>query len=81
MPERNWRIPETEPVGQIITRIRAEDPENDDLVFGLEPHFLSHFDNDNDTENLPFRIDSVRGIVYLNESLVGRVSCYIQVET
>ncbi|XP_069969180.1 tyrosine kinase receptor Cad96Ca isoform X2 [Bactrocera oleae] len=72
VPERNWRIPETEPVGQIITRIRAEDPENDDLVFGLEPHFLSHFDNDNDTENLPFRIDSVRGIVYLNESLVGR---------
>uniref|UniRef100_A0A034WTS2 receptor protein-tyrosine kinase n=1 Tax=Bactrocera dorsalis TaxID=27457 RepID=A0A034WTS2_BACDO len=72
VPERNWRIPETEPVGQIITRIRAEDPENDDLVFGLEPHFLSNFDNNNDKENLPFRIDSVRGIVYLNESLIGR---------
>ncbi|XP_050338118.1 tyrosine kinase receptor Cad96Ca isoform X2 [Bactrocera neohumeralis] len=72
VPERNWRIPETEPVGQIITRIRAEDPENDDMVFGLEPHFLSNFNNNNDKENLPFRIDSVRGIVYLNESLIGR---------
>lgn len=78
MPERNWRIPETEPVGQIITRIRAEDPENDDLVFGLEQHFLSNYDNNNYKENLPFRIDSVRGIVYLNESLVGRVSNYVE---
>ncbi|XP_020714061.1 tyrosine kinase receptor Cad96Ca isoform X3 [Ceratitis capitata] len=71
VPERNWRIEETEKVGQIITRIRAEDPENDDLVFGLEPHFLSN-DNNIGTKKLPFRIDPLRGIVYLNDSLVGR---------
>ncbi|XP_054738114.1 tyrosine kinase receptor Cad96Ca isoform X1 [Anastrepha obliqua] len=72
VPERNWRIPETEQVGQIITRIRAEDPENDELVFGLEPHNLFNYDDHSDKENLPFRIDPVRGIVYLNESLTGR---------
>ncbi|XP_036341274.1 tyrosine kinase receptor Cad96Ca-like, partial [Rhagoletis pomonella] len=72
VPERNWRISESEQVGQIITRIRAEDPENDDLIFGLEPHFISNYSEENDKHNLPFRIDEVRGNVYLNESLIGR---------
>lgn len=66
VPDRNWRISETEPVGQIIARIRADDSENDELVFGLEPAYKG-------TGN-PFRIDPVGGVVYLNESLNGRVS-------
>jgi len=37
--ERNWRISETEKVGQIIDRVRAEDPDGDDLIFGIEPRF------------------------------------------
>ncbi|KAM7362870.1 tyrosine kinase receptor Cad96Ca isoform 1-T2 [Cochliomyia hominivorax] len=64
VPDRNWRISETEPVGQIIARIRADDSENDELLFGLEPAYKG--------TNNPFRIDPVGGVVYLNESLVGR---------
>lgn len=66
IPDRNWRISETEPVGQIISRIRADDSEHDELIFGLEPAYKG--------TNNPFRIDPVGGVVYLNESLVGRVS-------
>ncbi|XP_061389167.1 tyrosine kinase receptor Cad96Ca [Musca vetustissima] len=61
VPDRNWRISENEPVGQIIARIRADDPENDDLIYGLEAQY-----------KVPFHIDPVGGVVYLNESLVGR---------
>ncbi|KAI8121892.1 Tyrosine kinase receptor Cad96Ca [Lucilia cuprina] len=64
VPDRNWRISETEPVGQIISRIRADDSENDELIFGLEPAYKG-------TVN-PFRIDPIGGVVYLNESLIGR---------
>ncbi|XP_073812331.1 tyrosine kinase receptor Cad96Ca [Musca autumnalis] len=64
VPDRNWRISENEPVGQIIARIRADDPEKDDLIFGLEAQYKGI--------KLPFRIDPVGGVVYLNESLVGR---------
>ncbi|XP_058982601.1 tyrosine kinase receptor Cad96Ca isoform X2 [Musca domestica] len=64
VPDRNWRIPENETVGQIIARIRADDSENNDLTFGLEAQY--------EGIRLPFRIDPVGGIVYLNESLVGR---------
>lgn len=66
MPDRNWRISELEPVGQIIARIRADDSENDELLFGLEPAYKG--------TNNPFRIDPVGGVVYLNDSLKGRVS-------
>lgn len=66
VPERNWRISEFEKVGQIIARIRADDAENDELIFDLESQYKG--------VRLPFRIDPVGGVVYLNESLVGRVS-------
>lgn len=66
VPDRNWRISESERVGQIIARIRADDSENDELVFGLESQYK-------DTK-IPFRIDPIGGVVYLNESLNGRVS-------
>ncbi|TMW50031.1 hypothetical protein DOY81_004897 [Sarcophaga bullata] len=64
VPDRNWRISELEPVGQIIARIRADDSENDELIFGLESAYKG--------TNNPFRIDPVGGVVYLNDSLKGR---------
>jgi len=77
--DRNWRINETEMVGSIVTRVHAQDTEDDKLEFGLEP--LTNFDfnnnnnnNNNNKKNLPFRIDKQTGVVYLNESLLGRVS-------
>lgn len=75
--ERNWRISEAEQVGQIIDRVRAEDADGDDLIFGMEPRFISPMEssqNSNGPSKLPFRIDPVTGVVYLNESLAGRVS-------
>ncbi|XP_037895093.1 tyrosine kinase receptor Cad96Ca [Glossina fuscipes] len=64
IPDRNWRIAENEPVGQIIARVRADDSESDELIFGLESQFKDN--------QLPFRIDPIGGVVYLNESLAGR---------
>lgn len=69
--DRNWQIPETEKVGTVITRVRGSDSEGRSLEFGLEP---LQFDGANKKpEKLPFRIDPVTGVVYLNESLIGRV--------
>ncbi|KAH8312491.1 hypothetical protein KR044_011030 [Drosophila immigrans] len=74
--ERNWRISEEEQVDQIIDRVRAEDADGDDLVFGIEPRFLNptgaNQQNPNSPSKLPFRIDPETGVVYLNESLAGR---------
>ncbi|XP_068153739.1 tyrosine kinase receptor Cad96Ca [Drosophila tropicalis] len=71
--ERNWRIPETEKVGQVIQRVSGEDPDRDDLLFGIEPRiFPQPGSNGNAPRALPFRIDPDTGVVYLNESLAGR---------
>ncbi|KAL0108924.1 hypothetical protein PUN28_014201 [Cardiocondyla obscurior] len=69
--DRNWRLPETEPVGNVITRVRAEDNEQDKLTYGLEPHY--HYNGNNKPQPpLPFFIDNRTGIVFLNETLKGR---------
>lgn len=63
-------------MGQIIDRVRAEDADGDDLVFGIEPRFLpliGSSQHSNTQGKLPFRIDRNTGVVYLNESLSGRV--------
>ncbi|KAF5299462.1 hypothetical protein FQR65_LT01042 [Abscondita terminalis] len=65
---RNWIIPDTEAVGNVITRIKANDNEDDFLSYGIEP---VTFENNN-SKRLPFRIDNETGVVYLNESLKGR---------
>lgn len=67
--EQHWRISEVETVGSIIARVRAEDAENDILQFGLEPHYLNTGKN---MDSYPFRIDPSTGVVYLNETLIGR---------
>ncbi|XP_017079928.2 tyrosine kinase receptor Cad96Ca [Drosophila eugracilis] len=73
--ERNWRISETEKVGQIIDRVRAEDPDGDDLIFGIEPRFSLPPGGGNGPsppDKIPFIIDRETGVVTLNESLAGR---------
>lgn len=69
--ERNWKIMETEPVGSVIERVHGSDAENDILEYGLEP--LQHYGIEGKQVTLPFRIDNTTGVVYLNESLKGRV--------
>lgn len=70
--ERNWRLPETLPVGSVVQQVRADDSENNVLEFGLEPLRNGNFGNVNvDEEKMPFRIDPQTGVVYLNQSLSG----------
>ena len=63
--DRSWDIPIFEPVGSIITRVKAFDQENDTLRFGLEMI-------DPNKKN-PFVIDPETGVVKLKESLEKRV--------
>jgi len=72
--DRNWRLPETEPVGNVITRVRAEDNEQDKLTYGLEPH--DNYGSDKPQPPLPFFINNTTGVVFLNETLKGRVSTF-----
>ncbi|XP_055592197.1 tyrosine kinase receptor Cad96Ca [Uranotaenia lowii] len=62
--ERNWRLRENTTVGTIITQVRADDADNDELEFGLDP--LSN------NQLQPFIIEENTGIVRLNESLEGK---------
>ncbi|XP_017123977.1 tyrosine kinase receptor Cad96Ca [Drosophila elegans] len=71
--QRNWRISEAEKVGQIIDRVQAEDPDGDDLIFGIEPRFSTPPGNGaSPSGKIPFTIDRETGLVTLNESLAGR---------
>lgn len=72
--DRNWQIPETEEVGTVITRVKGSDNEGGQLEYGLEPMQFYGPGKGKPPERLPFRIDNTTGVVYLNESLVGRVS-------
>lgn len=72
--DRNWRLPDTEPVGNVITRVRAEDNEQDKLTYGLEPH--DDYGSDKPQPPLPFFINNTTGVVFLNETLKGRVSTF-----
>lgn len=69
--ERNWKINETEQVDSVIIRVQAHDSENDILTFDLEP-YSTNFNQEKSNDRLPFRIDPNYGVVYLNESLLGR---------
>lgn len=73
--DRNWILSDAEPVGSVVTRVSAEDNEQDELTFGLEAS--GHTLNWENTPQrpLPFYIDNSTGTVYLNESLKDRVSC------
>ncbi|XP_012061723.1 PREDICTED: tyrosine kinase receptor Cad96Ca [Atta cephalotes] len=72
---RNWKLSETEPVGNIITRVHAKDNEQDNLIYGLER--LEDYNGDNKPQSpLPFFINKTTGIIFLNETLKGRVSIF-----
>ncbi|XP_049289889.1 tyrosine kinase receptor Cad96Ca [Anopheles funestus] len=62
--DRHWRIPENTTVGTLITRVNAEDNEDDKLEFGLDALVAG--------QEQPFEIDPHTGFVYLNSSVEGR---------
>ncbi|XP_050080269.1 tyrosine kinase receptor Cad96Ca [Anopheles maculipalpis] len=62
--DRHWRIPENTTVGTLITRVKAEDNEDDKLEFGLDALVAG--------QEQPFEIDPHTGFVYLNRSVEGR---------
>lgn len=66
--DRNWRIRENTTVNTLITQVRAEDSDNDELEFGLDPLGPGQLQ--------PFVIDSNTGYVYLNESIEGKVRSF-----
>ncbi|XP_053679875.1 tyrosine kinase receptor Cad96Ca [Anopheles nili] len=62
--DRHWQIPENTTVGTLITRVKAQDNENDKLEFGLDALVPG--------QQQPFEIDPNTGLVYLNQSVKGR---------
>ncbi|XP_053657618.1 tyrosine kinase receptor Cad96Ca [Anopheles marshallii] len=62
--DRHWRIPENTTVGTLITRVNAEDNDDDKLEFGLDALVAG--------QEQPFAIDPNTGYVYLNSSVEGR---------
>lgn len=73
---RNWVLRETDPVGKIVERVRAEGHEQSELTYGLEPSSLNNNGGESAPQQppLPFTINSTTGIISLNETLKGRVS-------
>ncbi|RZF45707.1 hypothetical protein LSTR_LSTR005002 [Laodelphax striatellus] len=71
--ERKWVVSEDEPVGAVVTRVKGSDAEGDPLEFGLEQHLgFNVAEPDPNPSPLPFRIDNRTGVVYTNDSLVGK---------
>uniref|UniRef100_A0AAG5DMG1 receptor protein-tyrosine kinase n=1 Tax=Anopheles atroparvus TaxID=41427 RepID=A0AAG5DMG1_ANOAO len=62
--DRHWRIRENTTVGTIITRVEADDNEDDKLEFGLDALVAG--------QDHPFVIDPHTGYVTLNSSVEGR---------
>ncbi|XP_014262217.1 tyrosine kinase receptor Cad96Ca [Cimex lectularius] len=69
--DRKWVIPDTEPVGTVVTKAKASDSDGEPLEYGIESH-ISFNVNFSTPKTIPFRIDSRTGVVYTNESLAGR---------
>jgi hypothetical protein len=70
--DRNWVVQDTDPVGEVIARVKAEDPEKDRLEYGLEAKGYNGAGSSD--RPLPFTINSTTGVVKINESLINRVS-------
>jgi hypothetical protein len=69
---RDWVIHDTDPVGEVIVRVKAEDAEKDHLEYGLEVKAYSGAGSAD--RPLPITINSTTGVVKINESLINRVS-------
>lgn len=72
--DRNLVLLDSEPVGSVVTRARAEDNEQDQLTYGLEPLGHNYNGNENPQPSLPFFIDNSTGIIYVNETLKDKVN-------
>ncbi|KAE8737220.1 Tyrosine kinase receptor Cad96Ca-like, partial [Frankliniella occidentalis] len=70
--DRDWLISDAEPVGSVVTRVRASDAEGDALKFGLEPLQLYPHPQGEPPPPLPFAIDEDTGVVKTNASLKDR---------
>ncbi|KAJ1525989.1 hypothetical protein ONE63_009169 [Megalurothrips usitatus] len=70
--DRDWLISDKEPVGSVVTRVRASDAEGDSLKFGLEPLLLYPHPQGEPPPPLPFEIDENSGVVHTNASLANR---------
>lgn len=68
--DRNWVIQNTDPVGEVVARVKAEDPEKDHLEYGLEAKGYNGAGSPQ--KPLPFAINSTTGVVKINESLINR---------
>ncbi|CAB0031199.1 unnamed protein product [Trichogramma brassicae] len=78
---RNWVLSEDDPVGKIVERVRAEDSEQDELSYGLEPSQMNYqglldqpHNHNNNNKPLPFDINNTTGIITLNQTLKGRIA-------
>ncbi|XP_063696582.1 tyrosine kinase receptor Cad96Ca [Culicoides brevitarsis] len=68
--DREWIVQEDDPIGTIVTRVRAQDQEQDVLTFGLE--LPGPYENGYGIVNqVPFTIEP-SGSVKINESLAGK---------
>uniref|UniRef100_A0A336MZ86 CSON008904 protein n=1 Tax=Culicoides sonorensis TaxID=179676 RepID=A0A336MZ86_CULSO len=67
--DREWVVKEDEPIGSVVTRVKAQDQEQDELTFdlGLPEYYENGYGM---IKQSPFTIDST-GIVKVNESLEG----------
>lgn len=74
--DRNWRVQDKEPIGTVVTRVRATDDEGDPLVYGLEHYHDYGLGLPTDPRPLPFVIDPATGVVRTNQSLLERVSSH-----
>lgn len=67
--DRNWSIPESTKVGQIVKTVHVQSETNDTISYSLELD-----DPFSPNQENPFWIHPNTGYVYLNSSLEGRVS-------
>lgn len=67
--DRNWSIPESTKVGQIVKTVHVQSETNDTIKYSLELD-----DPFSPNQENPFWIHPNTGYVYLNSSLEGRVS-------
>jgi len=70
--DREWIVRDSEEVGTVVARVKADDGEHDVLIFGLELPGAYESNFATKIDRVPFIIDPQTGIVKVNESLTGK---------
>lgn len=70
--DREWIVRDTEEVGTVVARVKAEDGERDVLRFGLELPGAYESSFGTKIDRVPFSINPETGIVKVNASLSGK---------